>query len=73
MSSEESEYEDEGEERKLKCYKVKHIRWEHEKVKDLKKLYKVYETYEHQSRYRFDKNQKCSLKDLFQGMLQNGW
>lgn len=63
MSSEESEYEDEGEERKLKCYKVKHISWEDEKFKDLKQsLYKVYETYEHQSRYPFDKTERVESK-----------
>lgn len=65
MSSEESEYEDEGEERKLKRYKVKHISWKHEKGKDLKQsLYKIYETCEHESSYPFDKTE-CVESKMF--------
>lgn len=61
MSSEESEYEDDKEDKKLICYKVKHLEWEDKKVKDLKEsLYKDFEIYEVKSRYHYDGIQRIN-------------
>lgn len=65
MSSEESEYEDDKGDRKRKCYKVKHLEWEDEKVKHLKEsLYYDFEKYEKKTRNHYDNIQRINSKIL---------